>query len=90
MPGVSQIPCAWEGDEEAMMSAALEPQREILENKQITHTAYDHIAHAHIGSQVAQGCSTDGTPHAHTVAMTTYHPHCDASPGPHARRHGAP
>ena len=90
MPRVSQMPSAWEGDGGAMMSAALEPRREILENEQFTHTAYAHIAHAHIGSQVAKGCSTDGPPHAHAAAMTTCHPHCDATPGPHVRHHGAP
>ena len=85
MPRVSQRPSAWEGDEGAMMSAALEPQREILENKQITHTAYAHIAHAHIGSQVAQGCSTEATPHTHAVAMTTHHQRRDVSPGAPSR-----
>ena len=70
MPRVSQLPSAWEGDEGAMMSAALEPQREILENKQITHTAYAHFAHAHIGSQVAQGCSTDAVSYTHLTLPT--------------------
>ena len=35
-------------------------------------------------------CSTDATPHAHAVAMTTHHQHRDVSPGAHARHHGAP
>ena len=56
-------------DEEAIMSAAPETQREILENRQIAYTAHAEIAHAHIRSQVAQGCRTDGTSHAHRITI---------------------
>ena len=83
------MPLAWEEEEEAMMSAALEPQREIHENTEITYTAYAPIEHACIGAQVEKECSTDGTPHAHAVVLTTHSPHCDASPGPSARNHEA-
>ena len=51
------------------MSAAPETQREILENRQIAYTAHAEIAHAHIRSQVAQGCRTDGTSHAHCITI---------------------
>ena len=57
------MPLPWEEEEEAM-SAALEPQREIHENTEITYTAYASIEHARIGAQMEKGCSTDGTPHA--------------------------
>ena len=57
------------GDEKAIMSAALETQREILENRQIAYAAHAEIAHAHIRSQVAQGCKTDGTSHAHRITI---------------------
>ena len=71
------------------MSTSLEPQTEILGNQQTTWTAYAHSEHAHIGSQVAQGCSTDVTPHTHAILMATHHQRRDVSPGAHARQHKA-
>ena len=79
------MPLPWEEEEEAMMSAALEPQREIHEHTEITYTAYAPTAHARIGAQMEKGCSTDGTPHAHAVVLSTRSPRCDVSPGPSAR-----
>ena len=79
------MPLPWEEEEEAMMSAALEPQREIHENTEITYTAYAPSEHARIRAQMEKGCSTDGTPHAHAVVLTTHCPHCDASPSPPVR-----
>ena len=72
-----------------MMSSSLEPDTEILGNRQTTWTAYAHLAHAHVGSQTAQGCSTDATPHTHAIVKAIHHQHRDVSPGAHARHHGA-
>ena len=83
------MPLPWEEEEEAMMSAALKPQREIHENTEITYTAYAPIEHAFVGAQMDNGCSRDGTPHAHAVALTTHSPHCDASPSPSSRNEEA-
>ena len=68
------------------MSAAPETQREILENRQIAYTAHAEIAHAHIRSQVAQGCRTDGTSHAHRIIIQIPKPTtCRWSCGVHGR-----
>ena len=66
-----------------MMSSSLEPHTKMLGNRQTTWTAYAHLAHASIGSQAAQGCSTDATPHAHAILMATHHQCRDVSPGAH-------
>ena len=81
------MPFALEEVGEATLRLSHEARREILGNKQTTWIAYAHIAHARVGSQVAQGCSTDATQHAHAVTMTTHHQHRDVSPGAHAHHH---
>ena len=51
------MPLPWEEEEEAMVSAALEPQREIHENTEITYTAYAPMSMPASGQQWKKGAA---------------------------------